>query len=62
MQKEYAEKNMKNLIIVGGTGFYLKALVDGISDGLKENTNLDMSLNDAYNLLYSLDKDYMQKN
>src|SRR5574344_1365556 len=56
-----AEKNMKNLIIVGGTGFYLKALVDGISDGLKENTNLDMSLNDAYNLLYSLDKDYMQK-
>ena len=59
--KEYAEKNMKNLIIVGGTGFYLKALVDGRSDGLKENTNLDMSLNDAYNLLYSLDKDYMQK-
>lgn len=59
--KEYAEKNMKSLIIVGGTGFYLKALVDGISDGLKENTNLDMSLNDAYNLLYSLDKDYMQK-
>ncbi|MCT7465783.1 tRNA (adenosine(37)-N6)-dimethylallyltransferase MiaA [Aliarcobacter cryaerophilus] len=59
--KEYAEKNMKNLIIVGGTGFYLKALVDGISDGLKKNTNLDMSLNDAYNLLYSLDKDYMQK-
>ena len=59
--KEYAEKNMKNLIIVGGTGFYLKALVDGISDGLKENTNLDMCLNDAYNLLYSLDKEYMQK-
>ena len=59
--KEYAEKNMKNLIIVGGTGFYLKALVDGISDGLKENTNLDMSLNDTYNLLYSLDKEYMQK-
>ena len=59
--KEYAEKNMKNLIIVGGTGFYLKALVDGISDGLKENSYLDMSLNDAYNLLYSLDKDYMQK-
>ena len=59
--KEYAERNMKNLIIVGGTGFYLKALVDGISDGLKENTNLDMSLNDTYNLLYSLDKEYMQK-
>ena len=36
-------------------------MVDGIIDGLKENTNLDMNLNDAYNLLYSLDKDYMQK-
>lgn len=59
--KEYAEKNMKNLIIVGGTGFYLKALVSGISDGLNDNTNLDMRLNDAYNLLYSLDRDYMQK-
>ena len=59
--KEYAKNSKKNLIIVGGTGFYLKALVSGISDGLKENTNLDMSLNDAYNLLYSLDKDYMQK-
>ena len=59
--KEYAEKNKKNLIIVGGTGFYLKALVSGISDGLNDNTNLDICLNDAYNLLYSLDKDYMQK-
>jgi len=27
----YAKKNNKNLIIVGGTGFYLKALIDGIS-------------------------------
>lgn len=59
--KEYAKTNMKNLIIVGGTGFYLKALVDGLSDGLKENTYLDMCLNDTYNLLYSLDKEYMQK-
>ncbi len=59
--KEYAKNSKKNLIIVGGTGFYLKALVSGISDGLNDNTNLDMCLNDAYNLLYSLDKDYMQK-
>ena len=59
--KEYAKNSKKNLIIVGGTGFYLKALVSGISDGLNDNTNLDICLNDAYNLLYSLDKDYMQK-
>ncbi len=59
--KNYAKENMKNLIIVGGTGFYLKALVDGISIGKKDNTNLDMCLNDAYNLLYSLDEEYMQK-
>ncbi|AXK47961.1 tRNA (adenosine(37)-N6)-dimethylallyltransferase MiaA [Aliarcobacter trophiarum LMG 25534] len=59
--KKYAKENMKNLIIVGGTGFYLKALTDGISDGLKENTNLDMCLNDTYNMLYSLDKEYMQR-
>ncbi|HKM19455.1 MAG TPA: tRNA (adenosine(37)-N6)-dimethylallyltransferase MiaA [Aliarcobacter sp.] len=59
--KEYAKTNMKNLIIVGGTGFYLKVLVDGISDGLKNNTNLNMCLNDTYNMLYNLDKEYMQK-
>jgi tRNA dimethylallyltransferase len=29
--KEYAIQNTKNLIIVGGTGFYLKSLLDGIS-------------------------------
>ena len=29
--KQYAIENSKNLIIAGGTGFYLKALVDGIS-------------------------------
>lgn len=59
--KKYAQENSKNLIIVGGTGFYLKALVDGISEGLKENTKLDMCLNDVYNMLYTLDKEYMQK-
>ena len=40
MQKNMQKKNMKNLIIVGGTGFYLKALVDGISDGLKKKIQI----------------------
>ena len=30
-QNNYAQENKKNLIIVGGTGFYLKALIDGLS-------------------------------
>ena len=29
--KEYAIENGKNLIIVGGTGFYLKSMIDGLS-------------------------------
>lgn len=59
--KKFAQENLKNLIIVGGTGFYLKALTDGLSLGFNSNVELDMSLNDTYNLLYSLDKEYMQK-
>lgn len=59
--KTFAQNNSKNLIIVGGTGFYLKALVDGLSDGLQRKIKLDIPLNDAYDLLYSLDKEYMKK-
>lgn len=59
--KEYAIQNDKNLIIVGGTGFYLKALIDGLSQGVEAKIKLDISSLDAYDLLYSLDKDYMQK-
>lgn len=59
--KEYAIKNDKNLIIVGGTGFYLKALVEGISTGVKKEIELDYSLEKTYDLLYNLDKKYMEK-
>lgn len=59
--KEYAIKNDKNLIIVGGTGFYLKALVEGISTGVKKEVELDYSLEKTYDLLYNLDKKYMEK-
>lgn len=58
--KEFAQNNSKNLLIVGGTGFYLKALIDGLSQGLQDKIELDISLNDAYNLLYNMDKSYMQ--
>ncbi|PLY07323.1 MAG: tRNA (adenosine(37)-N6)-dimethylallyltransferase MiaA [Arcobacter sp.] len=59
--KTYAQDNNKNLIIVGGTGFYLKALVEGLSTGIKEDIKLDIPLPEAYELLYSLDKDYMSR-
>ena len=59
--KEYAIKNNKNLIIVGGTGFYLKALIDGLSLGIETKIKLDIHQEEAYELLYSIDKDYMQR-
>ena len=59
--KDYAIKNDKNLIIVGGTGFYLKALIEGLSLGIETKIKLDIPQNEAYELLYSIDKKYMQK-
>jgi len=59
--KEFAIKNNKNLIIVGGTGFYLKALIDGLSIGIDTKIDFDIPLDEAYDFLYALDKDYMQK-
>jgi tRNA dimethylallyltransferase len=59
--KDYALKNDKNLIIVGGTGFYLKALIDGLSQGIDSKIKLDISSTEAYDLLYEIDKDYMRK-
>ena len=59
--KEYASNHDNNLIIVGGTGFYLKALIDGLSKVIDLKVKLDISPLEAYDFLYSLDKDYMQK-
>lgn len=59
--KEYALNHNKNLIIVGGTGFYLKALVDGLSLGIDSKVKLDIPCSEAYDFLYDLDKEYMQK-
>ena len=59
--KEFAQNNNKNLIIVGGTGFYLKSLIEGISTGVDFKVKLDSNVGEIYDLLYSLDKDYMSK-
>ena len=64
----YAKENNKNLIIVGGTSFYLKSLIDGISimpkissDIQQEVKNKLLNLTKTYEELYKLDKQYMQK-
>ena len=66
--KKICQSEGKNLIIVGGTSFYLKSLVDGlstlpaISDALKkEVTNSLKNLQEVYDALLKLDPLYMQK-
>jgi len=63
------KQEKKNLIIVGGTSFYLKALLDGLStlptitkeQEQKVRYALDNNLNKSYKKLLSLDPLYMQK-
>ncbi|WP_419767942.1 tRNA (adenosine(37)-N6)-dimethylallyltransferase MiaA [Arcobacter sp.] len=59
--KEFARQKGKNLIIVGGTGFYLKILIEGISEGVGEDVKLDMPHENIYKMLFDLDKTYMEK-
>lgn len=65
--KELCEKRSKNLIIVGGTSFYLKSLLNGLSTlpnidanvTLKVKNNLE-NLQKCYDLLSKVDPEYMQ--
>ena len=57
----YAKENNHNLIIVGGTGFYLKTLIEGMSVGVDSKQPMDISYEEAYKLLVSIDPIYMQK-
>ena len=64
--KALADK--KNLVIVGGTSFYLKMLMDGISElpKISEDTKLRTEdalkdISSAYAWLSTLDPDYMEK-
>jgi len=61
-------KECKNLVIVGGTGFYLKMLIEGVSElpsisekSQKETNKYLLDLPKAYTLLYSLDPVYISK-
>ncbi len=65
---DYAKQNNKNLIIVGGTGFYLKSLIEGISyipplsKGNKKILDEKMTtftLSELYIYLERIDSQYM---
>ena len=65
---EQSQKENKNLIIVGGTSFYLKSLLSGlspiptISDETRRKASAMLcNLSEAYDLLYTLDKEYMMQ-
>ena len=66
--KEACLAENKNLIIVGGTGFYLKMMMEGLSHKpvlslhVKNQINTFLqNLTDAYALIQTHDKDYAQK-
>mgnify|MGYP003385438434 CR=1 FL=1 len=59
--KTFAQNNQKNLIIVGGTGFYLKALIEGLSTGVNSKIKLDSNVAEVYDFLYEKDEIYMSK-
>ncbi len=63
---EQCKKDGKNLVIVGGTSFYLKSLIDGlsvipeISDRVKKRVEEQLkSLDESYELLCQIDPQYM---
>ena len=61
----FCKEHSKNLIIVGGTGFYLKTLMKGISklpkidEETKKRVKLELNdLKKAYNFLSKIDREY----
>ncbi len=66
--EELCLKEKKDLVIVGGTSFYLKTLIDGLSsvpkptkEVLYEVKEELKDLEKTYNFLYDLDQNYMKK-
>ncbi len=66
--KEYAIQNNKNLVIVGGSGFYLKSMIEGLSPSpslsIKTQNIVKEKMFDikkVYDELYLKDNSYMKK-
>lgn len=56
----------KNLIIVGGSSFYLKSIIEGLSDIKSKNSNIEstlsqISLDEQYKMLKNIDSNYAYK-
>lgn len=65
--KKIAEDTGKNLVIVGGSTFYLKSLLQGLSEIPKiseevkaEVDNMLLHVSDCYTLLHNVDSEYMK--
>lgn len=65
---EICKRDAKNLIIVGGTSFYLKSLMSGLSEipKITKKTVLHVeqmlkNLENCYDFLYKIDEEYMSK-
>lgn len=65
--KELCERDNKNLIIVGGTSFYLKSLLSGLSPLPSIDAKVTLSVKDelkdlkeCYDLLSAADSEYMK--
>jgi len=68
LAKQYAQEHKQNLIIVGGTGFYLKSLLNGLSptpmidQEVKSKTKeMLQNLEQSYIYLSKIDPLYMEK-
>ena len=66
--KDYAKNNGKSLIIVGGTGFYLKSMIEGLSvapildEDMKKIVKEKMrNPLDVYSMLDNVDHTFMKK-
>jgi len=66
--RNFAQKNGKNLIVVGGTGFYLKGMLEGLSpapaitDEVSSNVQKRLdNIEEAYQFLENLDPLHMKK-
>jgi tRNA dimethylallyltransferase len=67
LAKQHANNENKNLIIVGGSSFYLKSLIDGLSvepniteDVLLKTRDALENFEDSYKMLVDIDPIYME--
>ncbi len=64
---EQAKRDNKNIIIVGGSSFYLKSMIDGLSklppsssESIEKCNHYMRDLESAYSMLYKIDSEYMK--